>query len=265
MFRKHFFGVYASAYVTYVFGFPGRFEVTLAGGQRVALSPLRSFEYKPVVPATHPCKKRLCFDIDEQARTALMTVRSFAYYGKEAEIFQKFVDDAFRALKANGVKALVIDVRHNTGGWSAAVNYLLRHLAKEPFRYWADDSAGEGFLFKPQAPHENRFEGKIFVLSNGDTVSAAPHFLSLVKFHKMGTIVGEEAGASHHVNDNAQRFESTNNGIVYFIARSTFKTAVDGYPRDKGIAPDVAVSYSIQDLIDGKDPAMEYAIARSVE
>ncbi len=36
--------------------------------------------------------------------------------------------------------------------------------------------------------------------------------------------------------------------------------AVDGYPKDRGIVPDIAVTPSIEELLDGRDVVMERAL-----
>ena len=40
-----------------------------------------------------------------------------------------------------------------------------------------------------------------------------------------------------------------------------YTMAVDGYPKDRGIVPDFPVSPTIEDLLAGRDPVMDRALA----
>lgn len=52
-------------------------------------------------------------------------------------------------------------------------------------------------------PDKDAFNGKVYVLTGGGTVSAATYFASLVKKNKRGLIIGKETGSGEHVTTAA--------------------------------------------------------------
>lgn len=78
------FGVYFAIY----FDFPTSYTVTvLKNGkvEEVRLTEGENFDGKKTFMDN--CENRLCFDTYEESNTAILTIRSFAYYKKDLPIF----------------------------------------------------------------------------------------------------------------------------------------------------------------------------------
>jgi len=169
------------------------------------------------------------------------------------------IDTAFAELVNGKRDSLIIDVRGNHGGSNAASTYLLRHLNDKPFKFFADvyDKRAAPNLFAMQTPIETGFNGKVYVLMDGDTVSSVPHFLSLVKEHNLATIVGEPAGGNKSTNDGAKQFVSSHLGIHYKVARMRFEVEAPSLNIDEAIKPDIHLPYTVEQVISGEDLMLE--------
>ena len=144
-------------------------------------------------------------------KAALMNIPSFRSANDMAKVCQTMVAD----LNRKRIENLIIDVRDNGGGTSMAVDTLLTYIANKPFmqyeKVWAKITPttqtmtrrpyNKGCFFgvneekiQPIADETKRFKGKVWVLMNHHTFSAAASFVWTIKAFKIGTLVGEEAG-----------------------------------------------------------------------
>jgi len=189
---------------------------------------------------------------------AVLKIRDFAFYGDKYSVFKDFIDNSFQEIEEKGIKHLVLDVRMNGGGPSDAGIYLLRHLAKEPFTYFESSHFGE--KKDPIEPLDSGFEGKVFMLIDGDGGSTTGHFISLVKHLNLATLVGEELGSNHYCTGGQKRFQLPHTKIKYSVGRYTYMTSASSFPLDKGILPDHELVQSIQDFLKHRDTVMEYTL-----
>lgn len=144
-------------------------------------------------------------------KAALMTVPHFMNAQELADVCRKMVAD----LNTRHIENLIIDIRDNGGGTSMAGDTLLSYIAKTPFMQYAKvwtkvtpitqrlarRKCEQGVNFyiidkmtQPQADAAQRFSGKVWVLVNHHSFSAAASFAWTVKAFSIGTLVGEEAG-----------------------------------------------------------------------
>jgi C-terminal processing protease CtpA/Prc len=136
-----------------------------------------------------------------RGKTAVLTISSFNYYEwNNYPVFKSFLDSSMLIINNKKIKNLIIDVRYNRGGSQYPSIYLLQHLMDKPFTYYSkaefegktDKIYGEEIIY----PLENRFKGKVYFLIDGNGNSTTGHFMSLVKVHNLGTIIGEELGSN---------------------------------------------------------------------
>ena len=106
--------------------------------------------------------------------TAWFEVRSYQY--NDTVIFE----NAFKQIHANGVKRLVIDLRHNTGGDIRIASKLLSYLADAPYRIISDLKS------RISNPAINHFEAYF------DTAGTASF--------NAGFVPGKQEGAYYHIN-----------------------------------------------------------------
>jgi len=150
------------------------------------------------------------------------------------------VADAMRF--AHDGDAVIIDLRRNGGGSMEAVQALVSYFLPPDHRLLMTFHAGangRGFdtrvIDKLPAP---RLVGKpLYVLTSGDTASAAEEFVYHVRQFKLGTLVGDTtAGAAN--NDSRYR---VGKGFVLSVSTGRPEHPVShGNWQGTGVAPDVA-------------------------
>ena len=116
---------------------------------------------------------------------------------------------------------------------------------------------------RPFAPSErHRFEGRVVVLVDGGTVSAAGMAAGLLQEYSDAILVGEEsggyAGMSNGIRQLTIRGSHTDSGINFPLAHSVF--AVNPHRRGRGAVPDVPSAPGAADLVAGRDPVLETAV-----
>lgn len=169
--------------------------------------------------------------VDTVNHSAMMDLNSF---GKNYRL-RKFFHRSFRTLDQLKIKHLVIDVRSNGGGSVSNSTLLTRYLARQPFRvcdtlfaisrggrygrfiqnnFWnnlfirfftsrrKDGHHHFGYFerhaFRPKKHHH--FDGKVFVLTGGNSFSATTLFAAALREQDNVTLVGEETGGGAYGN-----------------------------------------------------------------
>lgn len=261
-FKRQLFNSYFTAYIPYSLDFPNKYEIVIKGKEKpIKLKQLSEYKYKPRINSNSDCQDNLCLKIFNENDTALLTIRSFAFYGAEKfEIYKSFIDESFKEINSKKIKHLIIDLRMNNGGPSDASIYLLKYLEKEPFRYFAEDSDGTDYK-NITNPFPSAYTGKTYVLIDGEGTSTTGHFLSIVKQKNIATLIGEEAGSNFICTANQKRgVKLSNTGITYSVAQNTYFTTTQNYPKDSGILPDHNIVQSIQDFLNNQDTVLNYTI-----
>jgi hypothetical protein len=119
-----------------------------------------------------------------------------------------------------------------------------------------DDTPG-GDLIRPQG---RRFMGKVVVLLDASNSSATFGFAQVLKAHGLATLVGSPTGGNRRgINGGAFFFlRLPGSGLELDLPLiGTFPTTPQP---DAGVAPDVAVSATVEDIAAGRDPAREAAV-----
>ena len=251
------------------FGFPDKFRFVF---RLSAQSEPQSFERTPVDLKTvedaeaeinttefNPLDFTIDLKILDQSDTAVLTIRSFVYY-EHPEKFNDFIDEAFAKINRLNIKNLLLDLRNNGGGNPFCTSHLFSYLIPEPLPYFAEEYGKYARLASPIPPAKKAFNGRLIVLINGGCFSSTPHLCALLKYHKIGTFVGTEAGATYTCNGAAQEIKLSHTGFIAVVNRRSYAAAVNGFPDDRGILPDHIVMPRIEDLVQGRDAQKEYAL-----
>ncbi|SMG47963.1 Peptidase family S41 [Marivirga sericea] len=259
----------------------------------VAIPGIDNFKGEIYPKFPKECDPPFALQIDSLKRIAIIKITTFAYWTvssskKEyAETFSKY----FSEIEKAGIKYLIIDVRDNRGGEEMLAAELLTYLVKKDFRIYKSAKANtldfkydlpnsskfsfrkkdyiktdSGYFkiqdkvlktFSPKS--KNHFDGQVYVLSNGGSRSAASILLSLIRFHNIGIIVGQESGGVFEDVDGRKKIKITlpYSKIQLSFPAWSFKIDVEGGDRFRGVMPDYIVKRNIRDTQSNKDPELD--------
>jgi C-terminal processing protease CtpA/Prc len=207
-----------------------------------------------------------------------------------------WMETAFQDIATHGSTALVLDLRGNGGGRDALGRQLLQHLVDQPFQYYDDlvinsrtasfgryqaepDTVPEAFVeewkdgklhavkhpnWGTHSPAAPVFGGRVFALVDGASFSTTCEFLSHVRNLGRATVIGQESGGAYVGNTSGfiSEIRLPHTGVVIGVPRMRYDLAVKpAKPFGRGILPDVAVSYDIQERLAAKDKELEIALA----
>ena len=255
----------ANVYFRYMcamfYNFPVSFTVSVKQNGKVQKVKLKEAEnLEPTKTFLDDCENNLCFDMDNESNTAVITIRSFGYYKKRFPIFKLFIDSCFTQIKNDKVQNVIIDLRNNGGGNPYCGSYLLRHFADNPFTYFHKDVWRYSKLKKTIQPIPNESKNKPYILINGKCFSTTGHFCSLVKENNLGIFVGEETGATYTCNDNSKNYTLKNTDLSLRVARRIYKTTAGTLTSKHGILPDHRVIPDIDNFLNNTDTVLSYTL-----
>jgi C-terminal processing protease CtpA/Prc len=238
-------------------------------------------------------------ELEHRDDIAILTIRTFGPSGYQSSgiSYPLFMRNTFKELEQKNIQHLIIDLRNNGGGADLYGKILVAYLMDKPFMYYEhlrinntefkfldhtdvpperrtipasgfreNDSGTYDLLGHPnlgeQKPIQPTFKGKVYILINGGGFSGTGECTSIIHFHKRAVFIGEECGAGYYGNTSGFMPTLTlpNTGIRVRIPVVRYTMAVSGYPPDRGIIPDYPVTPTINDLLNGKDAEMDFAI-----
>ena len=259
--------------------------------RRVKVAAIAPDFNRPPTPAENP----ISWQLRDHDYTAILNLRSFELNAGE---FSRRIDSFFTQVHNRKISRLIIDLRNNGGGNNVNVSELYSYCADSPFFHLrrteasrqplsyrnyviniseydnlrarlANDSSYEIVQYPGRRLREpisvNHFDGKLIVLVNGATLSAASELAALVRGNKRGTVIGEETGGCYYGSTGGSYLTLLlpNSRLRARIPAIRIFTAVPEdfkqQPHGRGVLPDFPVSYSIKDLLTGRDKVMEMA------
>jgi len=113
---------------------------------------------------------------------------------------------------------------------------------------------------KPTKPNKNAFQGKVFVLINGGSFSASSIITAKLKYDQRATLVGEETGGAN--DGTVAGFYSyqklPHSKINLPIGLLLVQPNINFLNTKRGVVPDITITESMQDIINKKDPQLEW-------
>ena len=264
--KRIVFNTWSTCLIPYALGFPETYEIELKGQSKPIVLNKAETDYGPYRDQSLKiCENELCLEMLEAPNTALLTISSFNYYSwNNLLVFQQFIDSSFQEIRKKGIQNLVIDVRLNGGGSQEASIYLLRYLLDKPFVYYAQ-AVFEGKTEKIYGedsvnPFENRYTGKLYFIQDGKGNSTTGHFMSLVKKHKLGPIIGEELGSNQFCSAGQTTLRLKHTKLEYGVANNTHESTATALPDEVGILPDHEVYQNIDEYFNKVDAVTAFAL-----
>ncbi|MCK8523508.1 S41 family peptidase [Aquimarina sp. D1M17] len=241
------------------------------------------------------------FDINKNDNYAYLKINRFfkTSYDEPENTYPIFYKQCFKEIAYKNIKNLIIDLRNNGGGKASNAAYLLQYLVNQNFtpakeittmgddKYFLNilgDSLNlnEPFGLKQKkdgtykvtdhkllrdlmnyAPiEEYQFKGKLIVLINGGTSSAAGIAAGLLKQYTNASLVGTEtygyAGISNGIRQISVKGDHTE--VAIYLPLLHAKYNINKHIQKRTVVPDYNVSSSIRDIVDGKDVILQFAL-----
>jgi len=168
------------------------------------------------------------------------------------------VQDEFRksVVRLRDAPGLVIDLRGNGGGETRVMldiagNFFERETYYGGFR----NRAGEVQKYHTRR-HPDVYKGPVVVLVDEESASATETFAAFMQETRRAAIVGRQTAGSTLNQGGRRSFKG--GGQLRFSTR-TYLTPAGRELEGVGVAPDVAVAFTLADLRAGRDAALAEA------
>ncbi|MBC7893551.1 MAG: hypothetical protein H7Y12_15145 [Sphingobacteriaceae bacterium] len=227
---------------------------------------------------------------ERDSSVALLTVYTF-----DEQRYGRFYRRAFREIERRGCTNLILSIRANGGGYSAAgrklLSYLIdstfrftqsmvapkkrlsfgKHLNNKPLRFFVRNffskGRADGMLELRSGDEITRpskryhFNGSVYALTNGGTFSAAAIVATNLQARQRATLIGRETGGGRAGCNAAYipflTLPETRVRIRFPLYRVL--TDVPTPNEGRGVRPDFEVNYAIQDVLKNRDLDVEKA------
>ena len=163
-------------------------------------------------------------------------------------------------------KGLIIDLRGNSGGWRENYGLVIGRFTQTPIEFLKTYSKGDvPYYEEPVTPDTQYFiyRNPVIVLINGASLSGGELFPELMRQLPDVTVVGDitaGAGANDYTEENINGEFRLSCGFTIRVS-TVYVTRLDGLPIEwNGVLPDVQIPQTKEDINNGIDRQLEYAI-----
>lgn len=188
-------------------------------------------------------------------------LRVDGFDGDKKDALATVAQTAFAAFKARNARALVIDVRENSGGddpvWQQD---LVDHFTNKPYAQLSHyvtritkDNADPGDVigtvqsadydkrFTPPAVDPVRYDGPVYILAGPYSYSATIQFMVAAQDFRLAQIAGEETAAFSCQTGQVKRIDMPKSGLSAATPIIAF-TRPSGEGCKRGVLPDVPIA-----------------------
>ena len=188
-------------------------------------------------------------------------LRVDGFDGDKKDALAKVAQTAFAAFKARNARALIIDVRENSGGddplWQQD---LVDHFTTKPYAQLShyvirvtEDNADPGDVigtvqsadydkrFTPPSVDPIRYDGPVYILAGPYSYSATIQFLVAAQDFRLAKIAGEETAALSCQTGQVKRIELPRSGLSTATPIIAY-TRPSGEGCKRGVMPDVPIA-----------------------
>jgi len=254
-------------------------------------------------PSKNIAEEAFNFEMKEKENYAYLKISRFFKdgYDEPENTYPDFYKKCFEEISDKNIQNLIIDLRDNGGGKASNAAYLLQYFIDKPItpakeiltlgndEYFLgitgdtlklDDYFGlipkKDSTFKVTKSEvlrdlmnynpikEYRYTGRLIVLINGGTTSAAGIAAGLLKEYTDAAFVGEEtygyAGISNGVRQISIKGDHTETAIYLPLLHAEY--AMDEHIQKRSVVPDYQISNSVQDILNNRDAVLEFVFKK---
>lgn len=272
-------------------------DTSLVNVKTMLLSKIDSVKQLTINRDNQKTKLPLIFTTIDSLNTAVYSIQSFRNERIEinGQEYISFTDSIFQVVTDQRINNLIIDLRNNSGGWTANGKHLFSYFIKKttPYIQTVEVKKYQNFSFDTlitnypgytdtfdlklntdnnyewknypslianPAPNNN-FNGQVYVLINNMSRSCSSAFSALMQDHTEAILVGEETGASKCGSSAmVMSIKLPHTGVDIHFSTAKYYFNVLDKNNTKGIIPDIAIKNTIKDFDYKGDKVFEFIL-----
>lgn len=169
-------------------------------------------------------------------------------------------EEAVATLDAQGMEAMILDVRDNPGGMVVAVTEILDDILPEGIVVYTQDKYGKRQNYTSDA--ENHMELPIAVLINGNSASASEILAGAIRDFDYGTLIGTKTFGKGVV----QSIITLEDGDAIKLTTAKYFTPKGENIHGTGIAPDIEMDFQyLGDVENDYDEMQDNQVLKAIE
>jgi len=167
------------------------------------------------------------------------------------------VREALKDLLREEPRGLVFDLRDNPGGYfQAAVDVAGEFLPSGAVIVSEDQRDAEPRVYEVSGKGVAT-EIPLVILINGSSASASEIVAGALRYHERAVLIGERT----YGKGSVQNVHSLSDGSSLRVTVARYYLPGEQQVDSQGIAPDIEVSYTQEDIDAGRDPQLERAVS----
>lgn len=203
------------------------------------------------------------------AETGYLKVNSLVWETtKKRDSLKNLLESNFRILKEQSINKLIVDIRGNLGGSSVLAKDILDYFTDIPYTL----SVGADYFYKGKAYYsatnelhtplvsENKFKGKVLLISDVLTYSSAHMMQVGFKHYNMGITSGHQSSESLYITGEIKKTVLKNSGIELIAPTANFRLPGYSEAETKYYTPDYVLYPSLSERLSGNDVMLNKAI-----
>jgi C-terminal processing protease CtpA/Prc len=171
------------------------------------------------------------------------------------------VEDVMR--KARKHETLILDLRGNPGGYVSTLEWFTGYFFDKEIKI-ADLKGRKEMKPQTSQPHRDRnFKGKLVVLIDSRSASAAEIFARVVQLEKRGVVIGDRTAGAVMQSRGFRQMLGEGQGVIYGASITNADVIMaDGKSLERmGVTPDELLLPTAADLAAQRDPVLSRAAA----
>jgi hypothetical protein len=170
------------------------------------------------------------YEIDEEKSLAILTLKRC----RISEHYREVLRDMFTEIKEKNIENLAIDLRGNGGGDTYVINELFKYLPVDTY-YQGDNfrkirwnflTFDQSGVTKNKRNAELEFDGKLYVLTDEASFSAAMIFAEMIVDNDLGKVIGESPSEACNCCTEITQFYFDDIGM-WFSVSTVYHTRID--------------------------------------
>jgi C-terminal processing protease CtpA/Prc len=220
------------------------------------VTPLSDLAYRPGAGILHDLIRK-----DEYLEHLLrmqwvqigdVVILKFPWFYYNADTFYVLGD------KIRKSKALIVDLRGNSGGAEETLTWFVGMFFDKDLKMFDRVQRKKTVPQIAKSEHHIYFPGKLIVLVDSESASAAELFARIMQLEKRGTVIGDRSSG---LVMEASSFDFFSSGVDYGAEITTANLIMaDGKSLEhRGVSPDQTLLPDPSDLAAGRDPVLAHA------